>query len=68
MQQRVNDQAKNQPATKLTVMKESDRREPGGPGGIPLRRLGRTWIVKQFDSIQGMPECKEDDQHDRNKR
>src|SRR5215212_2919519 len=67
MQQGVNDQPEDQPAAELTIVEKCNRRKPGWPGGISLRRLLGAWIIEQSDCTQRVPERKKDDQHDRRK-
>jgi len=51
VQERVNDQAKDQPPAELAVMEERDRRKPGGPGRVSWRRACRARVVEKLDRV-----------------
>src|SRR5690606_11781239 len=63
-QERVRDQAEQDVTAKVTVVLKAEAREPRGPGGPPVGRLGGFRVVQHLEEVPCILGGEEDDQHD----
>ena len=54
VKKRVQDQAKNEQAAKVSIMCKADPSKPNGPSWVSLGRLSRTRFVQNLDGSQSI--------------